>query len=79
MKTQISRWGNSLAVRIPRHIADSAKLREGDNLDLAVKGGVVTMKASEQGPDLKDLVAKITPENQHREIEWGAPQGNEIW
>ena len=79
MKTQVSRWGNSLAVRIPRHIADSANLREGDNLELAVKGGVVTMKPSDNQPTLKDLVAKITPENRHHEIEWGSPQGNEIW
>jgi antitoxin MazE len=79
MKTQVSRWGNSLAVRIPRHIADSANLREGDDLELAVKSGIVTMKPSDKQPRLKDLVAKITPENRHHEIEWGLPQGNEIW
>ena len=38
MKTQVAKWGNSMAVRIPKNVAEAAKLRPGDNLELSVEG-----------------------------------------
>jgi antitoxin component of MazEF toxin-antitoxin module len=46
-QTQVSKWGNSLAVRIPRGIAMEARLTEGDRLtlDLATDGSIVLRSA----------------------------------
>ncbi len=80
MKTQLSRWGNSLAVRIPKHVANAAKLKAGDAVDLEVEGpGAVKLQKPEKKPTLKELIDGITPENVHGETSWEEPRGNEVW
>jgi len=80
MKTQLSRWGNSLAVRIPKHVAIAAKLKAGDAVDLEVEGpGAVKLQKPEKRPTLKELIEGITPENVHGETSWEEPRGNEVW
>lgn len=79
-KAQIARWGNSLAVRIPRQVAEEAGLQEGDAVALAVESrGAVAIKAVSAPPTLSELVSRITPENQHREEDWGKRVGAEAW
>jgi antitoxin MazE len=80
MKTQLAKWGNSLAVRIPKPVADAANLRNGEALVLDVEApGAVTIRKSKRAPTLKDLVLRITPENRHSETDWGDPAGKELW
>ena len=80
MKTQIAKWGNSMAVRIPKAVAQAAKLRPGDHLELAAEGsGVVRMRKRTEKQTLQDLVRGITAANLHKETDWGAPEGNELW
>lgn len=80
VKAQLAKWGNSLAVRIPKTLAEEAKLREGDCLVLEVEAqGSVAMKAVKRPTTLDDLIAQITPENIHKEQDWGQPVGAEIW
>jgi antitoxin MazE len=80
MKTQIAKWGNSLAVRIPKAVADAAELRPGDKLDVDAEGsGAVVIRKETRGPSLKELVRGITDENRHSEIDTGSPVGNEQW
>lgn len=79
-KSQVSRWGNSLAVRIPRQVAEEAGLREGDAVAIAVESqGSVAIRSVSAPPTLSDLVSRITPENQHREEDWGDRVGAEAW
>lgn len=78
-QAQMVRWGNSLAVRIPKNVADEARLAEGDKLVIEVASpGKVEIRAVDR-PTLDELIAKITPENRHAEINWGKPVGNEAW
>ena len=79
MKARVMKWGNSLAVRIPRVIAEEARLKEGDAIELSPKeeGGVEVRRIS-KAPTLAELVAKITPENRHDEISLGQSVGKEI-
>ena len=80
MKTQLAKWGNSLAVRIPKPIADAAQLHPGDKLELDVEApGAVTLRKPKQKPSLRELVREITSENCHSETDWGRPEGTEIW
>jgi len=80
LKTQVARWGNSLAVRIPKPLAETACLREGEQLSLSVaKDGAIVLRAARRKYRLEELVSKITSKNRHRETEWGAPVGEEIW
>jgi antitoxin MazE len=76
----VSKWGNSLAVRIPAHAADSVGLSEGSEVDIAIKAGTLVIKASRpRRYNLKELVDQITPENRPPLIKWGKPVGREVW
>lgn len=78
-QAQMVRWGNSLAVRIPKNVADESRLAEGGKLFVQVESpGIIVIKAVER-PTLDQLLEKITPENVHKEIDWGKPVGNEAW
>lgn len=78
--TQVAKWGNSLAVRIPRTIVKDAGLSEGDrvSLDLTADGNIV-LRASRRKYSLAELVAGISKKNRHGETNWGPAQGKESW
>jgi len=79
-KTQLARWGNSLAVRIPLRVVETARLREGDELTLAVgKNGAIVIKPAQRKYQLGELISKITPRKRHDETDWGPPVGKEAW
>jgi antitoxin MazE len=78
MRAVVKKWGNSASVRIPASVMAAAGLR----LDQAVevredKGRVVIEPIAHEEYDLADLLAGITPENIHDEVDFGAPVGNE--
>ena len=79
-ESTISKWGNSLAVRIPLAIAKQASLGEGDCVKLALdREGRIVLRPARQRYELAELVAGITPKNRHRQTDWGRPQGKESW
>jgi antitoxin MazE len=78
--TQVAKWGNSLAVRIPQSIVREARLVEGDRLSLDLAGdGSIVLRSRHRKYALGQLVAGIKPRNRHGETDWGAPEGKESW
>ena len=67
MTTTISRWGNSLGLRIPKAALQEANLAEGDQVRVSVEEGRLTIHKM-QCLDIEELVARITPENRHGAI-----------
>lgn len=78
-RTQIVGWGNSQAVRIPREMLDALQVREGDEVELVLENGRLMVQPVNPKLTLELLVAAITPENRHKEVDWGKPVGNEAW
>jgi len=79
-ETTVSRWGNSLAVRIPQAIAKEAHLSEGDCLAMDLdRNGAIVLRSTRRRYELAELVSQIKPGNRHRETDWGQPQGEESW
>ena len=78
MKAQMVKWGNSLAVRIPKPVAEVAKLKEGDSLEIEAAEGRVELRRASRRPTLARLVSQITPENRYAEISTGAEVGKEV-
>jgi antitoxin MazE len=76
-EAQIVKWGNSLAVRIPKPVAEAAGMREGDPIVIEADEGQIKVRRKQRIPTLKELVAKITPENRYEEIPTGAAGGKE--
>lgn len=79
MQLAIAKWGNSLALRLPRHIIDEVKLAEGSPVDLSVKDGMVVVTPVRKKFKLDELLAQMTDEHKIAEVDWGQPKGEEIW
>jgi len=81
MTATIKRWGNSAAVRIPRHALSQAKLEEGSDVEIVVsKEGEITLRAIHKRKSIQELFADYEGGFYKKdEIYWGKPQGDEIW
>ncbi len=77
-KAQVAKWGNSLAVRIPKAVAEEARIQEGDSIVIEALKGRIELRPAERIPTLEELVAQITPENRHKETDWGPDVEKEI-
>ena len=79
MKTSVARWGNSLALRIPRGVAAKSRLAEGVEVELAAKADGFVVRRSAPSYDLAGLLSKVRAQNRHAEFETGPARGGEVW
>jgi antitoxin MazE len=80
MKLKIKKWGNSLALRIPKALAIEANVESGSTVDLSLSNGELKIKPIEdQEYTLEELLSGITADNIHYEVSTGIPQGKESW
>ncbi|MCL6633958.1 MAG: AbrB/MazE/SpoVT family DNA-binding domain-containing protein [Alicyclobacillus herbarius] len=77
MTTTVQRWGNSLAIRIPRVVAERLAVQQGSEIELSVEDNAIILTPKQKKPTLEELLAKITPENRHVEVDFGV-EGNEL-
>ena len=77
--TSIQRWGNSLAVRIPKAFAEQARLSENSDIDISIDGDTIVIAPAKREWHLDELVKQITPRNRHNETAWGDTTGKEAW
>jgi antitoxin MazE len=77
--TQVSKWGNSLGLRLPKSVAREAQLGEGDTVEVSVDNGAIVIRPSRPRYSLDELVSGITARNRHGESDWSAPLGHEVW
>jgi len=82
MKTRVQKWGNSLAVRIPKSFAEDAGLHSESEIELSLVDGqlvIALVSKKKKKYRLEDLLEGITDENLHGETDFGAPVGDEVW
>jgi len=80
MQSRVQKWGNSLALRIPKSFATEIGLADETPVEISlVEGKLVISPLPLPAYSLEALIAGITPENLHREQETGVSQGNEAW
>ena len=80
MKTRVQKWGNSLALRIPRSFAQEVGLQNQTPVEVALADGkLVISPVISQDLTLEQLLAGVTEENLHREVDTGSPRGDEAW
>jgi antitoxin MazE len=80
MKTRIQKWGNSLAVRIPKAYAEEAGLGENSTVDISMSDKNLILKPLTKARLTLDmLLSGITQDNIHSEMDWGKPEGREEW
>jgi len=80
MLTQVQRWGNSLAVRIPKPFAIEAGLEQDTPIEMSVVDGKLVLRPIvEPKITLEHLLAQVTEQNLHGEVDTGPAVGNEVW
>jgi antitoxin MazE len=80
MQVRVQKWGNSLAVRIPKPLAADAEVMEGTVLNLAVsEGKIVATPVQQKKLSLSELLAKVNKKNLQDEVDFGRSAGREIW
>ena len=80
MQTKVQKWGNSLAVRIPKPFVKEAHLAYGTSVDLSVDDGkIVINPLAEPVYCLADLLKSVTKRTLHAEVDTGDAVGREAW
>ena len=80
MKTRIQKWGNSLALRIPKAFATEVGLEYDAPVDVSlVDGKLVVIPVVEPALTLEHLLAQVTEQNLHHEVDTGLAMGSEAW
>ncbi|MEX2119889.1 MAG: AbrB/MazE/SpoVT family DNA-binding domain-containing protein [Pirellulales bacterium] len=80
MKTRIQKWGNSLALRIPKSCAEEAHVTQDSVVNISVEDGALIVRPIEPTrPTLEELLAEVTDSNIHGEVDYGPPTGREAW
>jgi len=75
---KVQKWGNSLALRIPKSLAEEIHMKEGSSVEVSVKGKMLVISPVKPGRyRLETLLAQVTPENLHAETDFGGPKGRE--
>lgn len=74
IKTTVQKWGNSLALRIPRSVAQDARLHQGSIVDVTIVAGSIVVKPRRQRQyALAQLLRGVTKSNRHAVRDWGEP------
>jgi antitoxin MazE len=83
MKTEFVKWGNSLALRIPSAFARELGAAAGKEAEMTIQGEALVVKVTPQKTRrryrLEQLIEDMDEQNRHGEIDWGPPEGNEVW
>ena len=80
MRTRIQKWGNSLALRIPRPFARESDLEENSVVDVKLRNGqLIIIPMREPEYSLDEMILGITKKNRHSEVADGKKRGNEAW
>ena len=77
MQVQLSRWGNSLGLRLPRVLADHIGASEGQKVNIVVDGRRLIIEPAAPAYRLADLLVNVTPEAMRSAFDWGPDRGRE--
>jgi antitoxin MazE len=80
MQTKIKKWGNSLALRIPKLFVINANLKINKTVDISIdEGSIIITPINEKEYSLEKLLKGVNKSNLHGEFDIGTPVGKEIW
>ena len=80
MQARVQKWGNSLAVRIPKSFALQSQLNQNTVVEMSMEDGkIILLPVPQPEVNLTQLLEGVTSENLHQEIEVGNSMGREAW
>ncbi len=81
MLTKVQKWGNSLAIRLPKVLSDEIDIQFDSPVEITVRDHSIVVEPVRKKKifDLDQLLSEVTVENCHKEAEFGKPTGKEFW
>jgi antitoxin MazE len=80
MRIKIQKWGNSLALRIPKAFASQSKIRQDAYVNLTLEDNkIIVEPEDEKKYSIEELISGINKSNIHHEVDFGKREGNEYW
>ena len=80
MRSKVQLWGNSLALRIPKYIANQMNINNGSNVDISLEEEKIIVKPiKDKNESLEYYLTRINENNIHNEVAFGEPSGGEVW
>lgn len=79
MQVRVQKWGNSLALRIPKSFAAEVRFEPGSLAEMSVIDGKIVISPCRTSYSISDLSSRISASNIHAEVSWGRPEGREAW
>lgn len=79
METTVKKWGNSLAIRVPKKVAEKCKMYDGSRVSISLDETGMHVDVIDKADELKGMLSEITPENIHVEISTDDSVGREVW
>ncbi|HET8679022.1 MAG TPA: AbrB/MazE/SpoVT family DNA-binding domain-containing protein [bacterium] len=80
MRVAVRKWGNSLALRIPKALATGSRIKQGSVVEVSViRGKLVVTPVAGREFALGQLLKRVNARNRHGEIVMGLPAGREAW
>jgi antitoxin MazE len=77
--SHVQKWGDTLAIRLPKAVSDQLGMADGTPVALKVEGDrLIVERQAPQRPTMRDLLAQCRPENRPETIDWGPPVGREF-
>jgi antitoxin MazE len=78
MRAQITRWGNSLGLRVPKEIAAQVGLKAGARVEITAEEGRIIVSVARPVYSLDELLVGMTPDEMHAAYDWGVEVGREV-
>ncbi len=80
MRTRVQKWGDSLAMRIPKSFASEIGIDNDSPVEISLADGkLIVVPTRRSGPSLEELLDHVTDENLHRELTTGPAAGDKAW
>jgi len=81
MLTKVQKWGNSLAFRLPKVLADEVDIQCDSPIEITVRENLIVIEPLRKRKiyNLDQLLEQVTPENCHQETDFGRSAGREVW
>lgn len=79
MITTIQRWGNTQCIQLPKMLLDALNMHEGAEVEILTEDNSIVIKPVKRRKTIQELFAGYEGDYKPQEIDWGKPEGNEIW
>jgi antitoxin MazE len=81
MLARVQKWGNSLALRLPKALAEEAEIHLDSPVEITIRDHMIVIEPmrKKRRYELDELLSGVRPENLHGETDFGGPVGTEVW